>query len=200
MPSYKVLKGTAPAGWTRFAFEPLDADPNGSCPGSDSLSHAGANAPAVEPEGANPLDELEQVVRQRLLEAERRAEELEREAYEKGYEQGRKDGYAFGASSIEKIRERLDTVAASLEALPAQVLRDYRQWLIEAALTLARHLFQAAVTVNPSVLEKLVDQILDHMERSQAVTIVFHPKDRDLLQSTASWNDGFRPPPTASQR
>ncbi len=73
-------------------------------------------------------------------------------------------------------------MAASLEALSARVLADYRQWLLEAALALSRHLFQAAVTVNPSVLEKLVDEILDHMDRSQAITIVLHPKDRDLLQ------------------
>lgn len=182
MPSYKVLKGTALAGWTRFAFEPLEAEANGLCSAADSPSHNRGNAPEAEPEGTNPFNELEQVIRQRLLEAERRAEELEREAYEKGYEQGRKDGYAIGASSIEKIRERLETVVASMEALPTQVLRDYRQWLIEAALTLARHLFQAAVAVNPSVLEKLVDEILDHMDRSQALTLVLHPKDRDLLQ------------------
>lgn len=182
MPSFKVLKGTEPAGWTRFAFEPLDTAPDdGRLPG-DPLSSPSGNTGDNETDTANSLDALEQVIRQRLLEAERRAEELEREAYQKGYEQGRKDGYAFGASGIEKIRERLEAVAASLEALPAQVLGDYRRWLMEAALTLARHLFRAAVAVNPSVLEKLVDEILDHMDRSQAITIVLHPKDRDLLQ------------------
>lgn len=182
MPSYKVLKGTGPSGWTRFAFEPLVTCPEGSGQGTASPSPAAEEAVGTEPNGKNPLDELEQMIRQRLLEAERRAEELEREAYQRGYEQGRKDGYAFGSSSIEKIRERLDTLAASFEALPAQILRDYRQWLMEAALTLARHLFQAEAAVNPSVLERLVNQILDHMDQSQSVTIVFHPKDRDLLQ------------------
>ncbi|WP_448383027.1 FliH/SctL family protein [Desulfosoma sp.] len=182
MPSFKVLKGTAPTGWTPFAFESLDAESaEGRLP-TNPLSSPGEDIGEAATDGANPLDELEQVIRQRLLEAERRAEELEREAYQKGYEQGRKDGYAFGASSIEKIRERLDAVAASLEALPAQVLGDYRRWLLEAALTLSRHLFQAAASVNPSVLENLVDEILDHMDRSQAITIVLHPKDRDLLE------------------
>jgi len=182
MPSFKVLKGTAPAGWTHFAFEPLDAESGDSPLPTDPLLSPGEATASDADDAVNSLDELEQVIRQRLLEAERRAEELEREAYQKGYEQGRKDGYAFGASSIEKIRERLDAVAASLEALPARVLGDYRRWLLEAALTLSRHLFQAAVTVNPSVLEKLVDEILDHMDRSQTITLVLHPKDHDLLQ------------------
>ncbi len=182
MPSFKVLKGTGPSGWTRFAFEPIEAEPDRSSPGTDPLSVMAQDCPAADQFDKNPLDELEEVIRRRLQEAERRAEELEREAYQKGYEQGRKDGYAFGSSSIEKIRERLESVASSLETLPAQVLRDYRQWLIEAALTLARHLVHAAVAVDPSVVESLVDEILDQMDRSQTITIVLHPKDRDLLQ------------------
>lgn len=198
MPSYKVLKGSGPSSWTRFAFEPIEAAPDGFCAETDSSSTALKDSPDPEPDDKNPLDELEEVIRRRHQEAERRAEELEREAYQKGYEQGRKDGYAFGSSSIEKIRQRLESVASSLETLPAQVLRDYRQWLMEAALTLARHLVHAAVAIDPSVVESLVDAILDQIDRSQTVTIVLHPKDRDLLQKHGILERWLAPPEGAS--
>lgn len=182
MPSFKVLKGTQPASVERFAFEPLETELRGDTSLDKSCPTAPAPPTAEGSPSSDPLDNLEQMVRQRLLEAQRRAEELEREAYQKGYEQGQKDGYAFGSSSIEKIRERLETLADAFEHIPSQVLRDYRHWLIEAALTLSRHLLTAAVSLNPSAVETLVDQILDHMDRSHTVTVVLHPKDRDLLQ------------------
>lgn len=194
MPSYKVLKGTGRADISRFSFKAFDPESSRKC----GISSSEASLPSEDSRGEgekNPLDELEELVRQRLLEAERRAEELEREAYQKGYEQGQKDGYAFGASGIEKVRERLDTVATSLEQLPQQVLHEYRHWLIEAALTLSRHLLTAAVCINPAVLESLIDHILEHMDRSQTITIVLHPNDRDLLQKHGVLERWLSPPP-----
>ncbi|ROR01872.1 FliH/SctL family protein [Desulfosoma caldarium] len=194
MPSFKVLKGTDRAGVSRFAFEPLD--PKSLQEGGSRSSEGSVpSKESMEVSGHNPLDDLEELVRQRLLEAERRAEELEREAYQKGYEQGQKDGYAFGASGIEKIRERLNSLAASLEQIPQQVLHEYRDWLIEAALTLSRHLLTEAVSINPTVLESLVDHILEHMDRSHAITIVLHPNDRDLLQKHGVLERWLSPPP-----
>ncbi|MGQ9670474.1 FliH/SctL family protein [Desulfosoma sp.] len=194
MPSFKVLKGTGRANVSRFSFETFDPESSREC----GLKSSEASSPpedSAEAAAKNPLDELEELVRLRLLEAERRAEELEREAYQKGYEQGQRDGYAFGASAVEKVRERLDTLATSLEQMHQQVLREYRHWLLEAALTLSRHLLTAAVGINPKVLESLVDHILEQMDRSQAITIVLHPNDRDLLEKHGVLERWLSPPP-----
>ncbi len=181
MPSFKVLKGTGSAHVSRFAFEALDTELSRE-PSSISFETSTPSETPTTPNDRDPLNELETLIRQRMLEAERRSEELEREAYQKGYEQGQKDGYAFGASSIQKVRERLEILAASLEETPKEVMRHYRTWLLEAALTISRHLLTATVSINPSVVENLVDLILEHMDQSQTITIVLHPKDRDLLE------------------
>ena len=78
------------------------------------------NPEEASPEEAapDPLLELEEMVKNRLFEVERKAEALEREAYEKGYAQGEKDGFEYGRKTMLIVNEHLERVLTGLQDIP----------------------------------------------------------------------------------
>lgn len=175
MPSSKIVKGARQETWAKFAFQEIGSedDPRGV----PAHSQAGA-----APTDADPLEDLEETIRRQLLEAERRAQEIERDAYQKGYEQGRKDGFDFGAKSMRVIQEQMETLLGHMEGLPSQILQDYREWLIRASLSLAKIIVRREVRADAAILAALVDECMESMDRSHEITLVLHPKDKALLE------------------
>lgn len=138
------------------------------------------------------LMEIESMIQQRLLEAERRAQELEQEGYEKGYEQGIKDGTEFGRKSMQVAREQFEALLEKLMELPQQAFQDYRNWFIAACLAVSRHIIQREIQTRPEILTELMKQVLSSAEESQGITLYLHPKDLELLNGQTSMEDLLR--------
>lgn len=82
----------------------------------------------------------EELYRRKLLTVERRTQEIERDAYSQGFAQGEKDGYDYGQKSVQVVKSQLERIAQNMEALPAKILQDYRDWLIQTSIRIARQI------------------------------------------------------------
>ncbi|SMC19226.1 flagellar assembly protein FliH [Desulfacinum hydrothermale DSM 13146] len=187
MPWSKVIKGGEPQALGRFTFREIGEEGHAAEETHEPQGHE-ASPPEVD-----PLEELEETVRRQLLEAERRAQEIERDAYQKGYEQGQKDGFEFGAKSLRVVQEQMEALLQNMEILPSQIQQDYRQWLIRTSLSLAKIIVGREVRMDPSLLADLVDECLESMDRSHEITLILHPKDKKLLEThgvLAGWQAG----------
>lgn len=156
--------------------EAAECDPSGG----DILESA---CREVEPD---PLVDLESLVQQRLLEAERRAQELEQEGYEKGYAQGLKDGMEFGRKSMQVARDRFEALLHRLMSLPKAVFEDYRGWFISSCLAVSKRIALGELQTNPRILAQLMEGLLSEAEEAQRITLHLHPKDLDLLNKHSS--------------
>jgi len=136
---------------------------------------------APEETEPDPLFNLELMVQQRLLEAERRSQELEQEGYEKGYAQGLKDGTEFGRKSMQVAREHFEELLSRLMTLPNTVFEDYRSWFIATSLAVSKHIIRSELQTNPQALIELMEDVLSEAGESQGIVLFLHPKDLDLL-------------------
>lgn len=134
-----------------------------------------------EPE-VDPLEELEETIRSRLLEAERHAQELEKEAYEKGYAQGQKDGVEYGRKSMKIVQDHLEQVLSGLQEMPETILGDYRNWLLASCLSVLREIVPRTMQIHPQALLHLIDGLLEEAAGEQMLTIHLNPADLDLLE------------------
>ena len=134
------------------------------------------------PPTEDPLQDLEQMVRQRLLEAERKAQELEQEGYEKGYAQGHQDGLEVGHKSMLVTKEHLEDLLDGFQKLPGRVFADYRQWFLEACLTLARRVVRVELSSRPELLMERIEALLGEVAKAHTLTLYLNPKDLALLQ------------------
>lgn len=167
-----------------FGFGEIESSSGGAPCDVDA---AAAEREALEAAG-DPLKELEETIQERLLDAERRAQEIEREAYEQGYAQGLKDGTEFGRKGMRLTQESLEALLAELQALPARVLQDYRSWLVASCIAISKQVIQKELRTRPQVLLQLIQTLLDEVEASQSLTLTLHPKDLEMLTQHTSFN------------
>jgi flagellar assembly protein FliH len=169
----KIIKGRETDDLNAFGFAEIRQSER-KAPAADTRSGLEAEQESVEA--------FEESLRSRLLEAERAAQELEREGYEKGYVQGQKDGFEFGKRSMAVVKEQLERLLAGLSETPERVFKDYRQWLVETALAVARRVVRAELETRPELIQRLIDAMLQEAEEHQSLTLVLHPEDLRLLQ------------------
>ena len=121
-------------------------------------------------------------IEQRLMEIERKAQQVEKEAYENGYAQGEKDGFEYGSKTLEVLKDQIEHLIGGIQQLPAQVLRDYREWLVTAALAIARHIVRRELTISRETILKTVEALLDEAEEHSSLTLYLNPEDVEFFK------------------
>jgi flagellar assembly protein FliH len=121
-------------------------------------------------------------IEQQLMEIERKAQQVEKEAYEKGYAQGEKDGFEYGSKTLEVLKDQIGQLIGGIQELPAQVFRDYREWLVTAALTIARHIVRRELTISRETIVKTVEALLNEAEEHSSLTLYLNPDDLEFFK------------------
>ena len=143
--------------------------------------------PLVEENERSPEPEKdsEQLYRTKLLELERRNQEIEKEAYGKGFSQGEKDGFEYGQKAVQVIKSQLERIAENMEALPSKVFQDYRDWLIQTSIRIARQIVKREVQVSPEIVADTVKALLEEAEEHSTLTVYLNPNDLELIEKRA---------------
>jgi len=158
--------------------------------GRPGVTSKSAAHPPVKEVTRDPLEELEEIVKNRLLEVERKAEALEKEAYEKGYAQGEKDGFEYGKKNMFIVNEHLERVLRGLQGVPRKVFQDYREWFISACLAITKQLVRVELQTNTEAIVNLVNAVVDEAEEAHSLTLYLNPADIELMKKHtdfASW-------------
>jgi len=121
---------------------------------------------------------------------------LEREAYEKGFEQGRKDGLALEQKQLSEQRQQMDVLFAEIRGLKSVLFRDAEQDLVALCTLIARRILREEVRTDPSVIQRTVRAALDFVADRSHLCITVHPEDMDeiraILPELASMTEGGR--------
>lgn len=179
----KIIKGCEETSVSIFDFQCIErVDACEAAPPSTPKDHP--------PQGSGSEQELEARIQQRLLDAERKALELEKEGYEKGYEQGMRDGMEYGRKSMVIAQEHLQRIVSRLEALPGQIIEDYKDWFVQTILRAVRYLVRKELDAHPEILLQTLESLLYETGDDDAVTVFLHPKDIGLVQSSLEEEGG----------
>jgi|GEM_PF-815173 len=133
----------------------------------------------------DPLKDLEETIQKRLFEAEQKAKAIEKEAYEKGYAQGVKDGTEYGRKNMAGTKEHLEQVLAGLKKLPEKIFSDYRQWFVSTCMALAKQIIRRVVEAYPECLLDTIERLVGEAEDSSSLSVYLNPKDLELLEQYA---------------
>lgn len=138
----------------------------------------------LPPESEQPAEpNLEELYRRKLLELERRSQEIERDAYSKGFQQGEKDGLDYGKKSIQVLSSQIERIAKRLEALPEKVLQDYRDWLLRTSIGIARQIVGREIQMAPDIVTDLVRELLEEAQQNSTLTVYLNPSDLEIAQN-----------------
>lgn len=188
-PLSKIIKGSGSEGIEPYDFHEMQ--PSASTvvfPGQGVGKSPDPPADSVEEKDEGPSEEeREAAIRARLREAERRAQEIEKNAYEKGYAQGQKDGFEYGIKSASVVKEQLQALLNAMSLLPEQIHRDYRDWFVSASLAMAKKIVLQEIAADPGTLVRMIEDLLMEAQADQNMVIFISRKDHELLKK----HEGF---------
>jgi len=111
----------------------------------------------------------------------RSVEEIEREAYEKGFEQGEKAGFDMGERKAAVLIERLENVLKELVLLKKKTLEETEPQLIELSVGIAKKIILKELALDPDQIVEITKEALKKIERTGQIFIKMNSSVRDLF-------------------
>jgi flagellar biosynthesis/type III secretory pathway protein FliH len=109
--------------------------------------------------------------------------DIEKEAYARGLEEGRRAGSESALREAAPLVEGLRAAAAGVEELRRQVVREAETQVVELAVAVARRVLIGELSENPERIVEIVKEAIRRIERAGQVTIRVHPDLSDVISS-----------------
>jgi len=110
------------------------------------------------------------------------AEEMERDAYEKGFAAGEKAGLEMGAQKAELLLSRIERMIREIEEFKVQILSEVEPQLLELSCDIARKIVIEELNTKPELIVGMVKEAMRKLERTGPITIKMNPAVQELFK------------------
>jgi flagellar biosynthesis/type III secretory pathway protein FliH len=145
---------------------------------------AGASVDAV-------LDDARREAERVLAEADARAAEIERAAYEKGYQEGLAAGSAEGQQQAAEMLKQATAILDQATELHDTMLRQAEPEMLALCLEMARKIIQAELRTNPDVVKSVLSAAVQKINGSPRVTVKVNPAQVEAVRE--HWQAAYGP-------
>ena len=144
----------------------------------ESDSHGG-------PEVAAKTEEI-------LAAAHLKAQEIEQQAYEEGFQQGQSDGHEVGRRALEEVVKRLQNLATALEEERESLFRQREGVLLELVMLVSEKLVTRELHLHPEAIREIIEEGFRHVAHQEGLRLQVSPLDYEVLQQEdlESWPPG----------
>jgi len=126
---------------------------------------------------------LKEVETKYLQKAKEKALLLEKEAYEKGFAEGEKNGMELGKKKIENILTHLDHLVAEMESRRTELCRKYEKEMIHLVLGIAKSILHREVGIREEVIARTLQEAMKLVTDRKGVQVHLNPLDSQFLLS-----------------
>jgi flagellar assembly protein FliH len=130
------------------------------------------------------LDSVQEQADALLRKAQLKAAEIEKEAYERGFNEGQKAGKEVGEKMVEALLKQYAQTLEELASLRKQVLSASEQEVVRLALEIARKVVKREVTIDEDIILALVKVAMNRLGEESVMTVRLNPRDvQSILRS-----------------
>jgi flagellar assembly protein FliH len=108
---------------------------------------------------------------------------LEKEAYEKGFAQGEKDGLAFGQKRVDAMIHQFENVLAEIDRQRKELDRAYEGEMLQLALSISKKILQHELTLQEQTISATLLEAFQHVVDRRKVVVHLNPTDYQYLQT-----------------
>jgi flagellar assembly protein FliH len=108
---------------------------------------------------------------------------IEKEAYEKGFAQGEKDGFELGQKSSETILHQLQKLFIEIGSRREDLYKKYEKELLQLVFCLTRRILQQDLPLPEDVITKTLQAAFHYVKEQKKVLLYLNPKDHEFLLS-----------------
>jgi len=113
----------------------------------------------------------------------RNIEEIEAQAYLRGFNKGEKAGFKTGQEKIESVFNSLQSVVSELTKLRKQIFIDSESEIVELALAIARRIVCHEVKLNKNTVIDVTREALKEVEDHEKIKIRLKPEDLECFEN-----------------
>ena len=170
----------SPSGETPQEFVRSPLQPGGeSPPAFDVQWH-----PLLSAENARQLNQAAQEMEEKILKQARdRALLIEREAYEKGFAQGERDGLEMGEKRLEAILDTFRKILEEIGSLRRNLYQKYEGEMVRLIFALTRKILRHDLPLPEGWVKETVKAAFQYVLEPRKVIVHLNPKDYQYLLS-----------------
>lgn len=127
-----------------------------------------------------------------LEEAKKKASEIERESYEKGFAEGEKAGIEFNRQKLAPLLRNIDTLIEDLAGAKELIIFENEQELIKIAFLIATRIIHKEINQDEEIILDVVKTSIEKTIKGGKVTLKVNPIDYDYLIEHGSKIDEIR--------
>lgn len=137
---------------------------------------------AFQEPGMEPTPEMIEEAQGIIGEAKKRAQHIERQAYEEGFLQGQKDGQEVGERSLEQQIQQFQDLVNALALEKEELYRRREKELVELVLLISRKIVVRELKVQPEAIQEIVAAGFKLLADTENIKLHISPKEHELLQ------------------
>ena len=118
--------------------------------------------------------------------------DIEKEAYEKGFEEGRREGAENVEKEAVELLSGMRAAVAGVRELRERIVREVEPQVVELAIAVARRILIGELSENPERVVDIVKEAIRRIERIGAVTIRVHPDFSNVISSLKGRSSEFQ--------
>ena len=113
----------------------------------------------------------------------RKADDIQRMAYEEGFSSGEKAGFEHGEQKAIVLLERLEGIIKGLEEFRARLVDRHESQVVDLSTAIARKIIIDEVSTRPELITTMVREALMKMQRMGTITIKINPTLHEIFKS-----------------
>ena len=127
-----------------------------------------------------------------LAAAHLKAQEIEQQAYEEGFQQGQRDGQEVGRRALEEVVKRLQNMVATLEQDRESLFRQREGVLLELVMLVSEKLIARELSLHPEAVRQIIEEGFRQVAHQESMRLLVSPLDYEVLrqEDLESWPPG----------
>lgn len=109
-------------------------------------------------------------------------DEMERDAYEKGFAAGEKAGLEMGAQKAELLLSRIERMIREIEDYRTRIVEEIEPQLMELTSEIAKKVILEELSIKPEMMANIVKEAMRKLERIGPITIKMNPAAYELFK------------------
>ncbi|MBI5849225.1 MAG: hypothetical protein HZB31_14980 [Nitrospirae bacterium] len=109
-------------------------------------------------------------------------DEMERDAYEKGFAAGEKAGLEMGSQKAEVLLSRIERMVREIEQYRSRIIEEIEPQLVELSSEMAIKVIREELSIKPEIMVTIVKEAMRKLERTGPITIKMNPAVHELFK------------------
>jgi len=110
-------------------------------------------------------------------------EQLEKEAYHRGFSEGKGVGRQQAATELQPVLDRLTRSLAELSSLRARIRKEAESDLVKLSIAVARRVLHRELTLDPESISGIIRVALEKLESRELSQVRVHPDQEPAVRT-----------------